>query len=483
MLAGAPPDEEELTERAVKGVLSANSFADTRSGVRSLGGDGPPKRMLRRARGTAASAFAAPREKTDRVPDDFDLLSLGYESLGGDTVIDEMLDPDELTNDVKSFQETLGVPGPSCRRMPSAMEQSKPKEIILLENILTLFYDCAVKVTDVRQLPTTRKEVKEVYFLKGHAQSKVWVFEADPDLTAKELAIYHLIHQQGIPTGKPIGYTPTPNQKQYPFSTAILGGIVEHAGDSYDHLIATMRMEPEVIHQIAITVAGLIADYHFKLTRAEKMFGEYGINVERCSPRQEIRGRFVAGLGIDEVKAEKLIRACESLYEKQNPNKVISHGDLHTGNVVTVRRGYETFVNEFGVIDWGSLTKDHPYGDLQDFWLHHKRQAEKVCYYDFGFSDMERAYEEHRASLLGTYDQPFDQKDSLIQSALWNLYEMYDPVRTDEKDIREKAVNHLTSLKSDLEKLELYGFDDARTIMKEMQNILKGKYYLASLMD
>ena len=58
---------------------------------------------------------------------------------------------------------------------------------------------------------------------------QVWVFKADSDKTAKELNICDIVHRNGIPTARPIGDFPKPDEK-YPYEIAVLGGIVEHAG-------------------------------------------------------------------------------------------------------------------------------------------------------------------------------------------------------------------------------------------------------------
>lgn len=362
---------------------------------------------------------------------------------------------------------------------------SRSKEIDVLEGILSLAYNDPVSITRIRELPTTRKEVKEVTFRKGNLYPKVWVFKAEPKETAKELAAYHIIHNRGIPTGKPIGFTPSPEIKEYPFPSAILGGIVEHAGDPYDVLMDDLVLQPKFMQETAVIIARLIADYHCKLTQAKDEFAKYDIDLSKANPRQEIHNSFMAGLGLKEENVETLVLACESLAGKQKGSLVASHGDIHTGNIVTVKRQYATIADEFGVIDWGSLTLDNPYGDLRDYWVHHKRKAEQVCgSYDFSFADLVQAYESECRLHSGNFLSAFpDERESLIQSMLKNLKEMYDPVRKDEDDIVRKARYHYKALSSDLERLEMFGYEEARVIGSELRQLLRDKEYLRGILE
>ena len=367
------------------------------------------------------------------------------------------------------------------------VEEKKPSEVSVLENILSLAYSSPIEITAINELPTSRKQVKEVHFFKTNHEwlYKVWVFKADPVSTAKELAVYYIADQRGIPTGKPIGYKPSEDQKQYPFDIAILGGaMVEHAGDPYNKLLQNMRFAPERVHEVAKSVAGLIAKCHVKLTAAKDDFERYGVSLEKADPGKEIKERLLAALGID--NADALIGACRDLYNKQSDLVVVSHGDIHTGNVVTRERGYATHISEFGIIDWGSVMFDNPYSDLRDFWLHHQRQALRACgRYDFGFDSLNSSYigqflfDVKREGIEATLELSNCKRDSLIQSALWNLYEMYDPVRKGPREIEEKAAAHCQALMSDLDQLQMWGVGrEANAVKKELGILLKDKPYL-----
>jgi len=358
-----------------------------------------------------------------------------------------------------------------------------PANIKKLEHILSLAYQNKIRITRIRDLPVTRKEVREVHFFLNNKISKVWVFKADPKTTSQELNTYYLVHSQGVPTAKPIGYTPS--KKPYQADIAILGGIVEDAGGSYNELIETMPLTPDIIHNVAQKVSKIIADYHVKLTLVKKQFIELGIELKKASPKRELEERLFAAREVQ--NPEILIHACESLYQKQSGLQVVSHGDIHTGNIVTISeideltRLASTSTNKFGIIDWGSIMTDTPLGDLQDYWVHHKRLAQKVCQgnYIYDFDSIASTYQtefEKKASEAGLdMEVRFSRKDTLIQSALWNLYEMYDPVRKNKQDIWDKAQLHYESLIGDLEKLKKYSdcVAYAEQIAKEVSKILK----------
>lgn len=382
----------------------------------------------------------------------------------------------ESPKSAKAFRAAVSAP------------KKRPVEVEALEKILSSAYDSNVTVTKIRTLPATRKEVKEVFYMMNGGISKVWVFKADPKKTAIELNAYHVVYNQGIPTGKPILHDLNAKKLSYDFDIAILGGIVQHAGDPYTELIRNIELRPDIVFKTASSVANLIADYHIKLTLAKTEFEKYGVEVPKASPRNEIKERFVAGLNISESVCEKLISACESLYNKQSGLSVISHGDIHLGNIVTtlVQDAFTgqmlASVDKFGVIDWGSIAFDHPYSDLHDFWLHHVRHAKAVCGdYDFDFEQFEQNYLASIAEKAKAHDLSFDlsKKNSLIESALWNLYEMFDPVRKDESDIQSKAVTHCSNLLNDLSALNSFGCKkETDVIKKELRTLLNDKLYL-----
>ncbi len=368
----------------------------------------------------------------------------------------------------------------------------KKGDIEKLEHILSLAYNSDVRITKVGTANFSRKEVKEVYFYINGGISKVWVFRANPEETAKELAIYHIVYGQGIPTAKPVGFTPSPGNNSYPYDIAILGGILEHAGDSYDAFLENLQLAPELMFRTAKSIGKLIADYHVKLTKAASMFNEYGITIGRASPRKELRERFLKALDIPEENAEALIAACEALYESQSAPLFISHGDLHTRQIVTLNSfdilgAQKTSIENFGVIDWGSITLDNAYGDLMDFWIHHKRKAEGICRgYDFGFGEFEQAYLEQFRKSSG--DELSTAKiipdNPLIQSSLWNLYEMFDPARKSRHDIEEKAKYHCRALVDGLMELEKTNLGKYAAVIKaELSLLLADKAYLTGILQ
>jgi hypothetical protein len=347
----------------------------------------------------------------------------------------------------------------------------KPDTIKTLERILSQEYKAPVRITKIRDLENTRKQVKEVRFMVRNYVSKVWVIKSEPEKTAKELNCYYIIYNQGIPTAKPICYVPS--EKPYEFDVAVLGGLIENAGGPYDRLCEWV--DAPGLFETAKSIVSLISDYHSKLTKIQSEFEKYGIRLENASPRKEISSRFQAALGIKDT--EELVRACEQLYKRQNSIFVVSHGDIHTGNIVTVstrdeRQGCEVpRTDKFGFIDWESISLDTPFGDLQDFWLHHRRLALKSYgSYDFGFEALVQAYKP--GSDLGNLNL-----NSSIQSALWNLYEMYDPTR--KNDIEAKAIMHCQNLMSELGCLEHMGCrEESGMIKRELKRLLADKDYL-----
>ncbi|MBI4980288.1 phosphotransferase [Candidatus Woesearchaeota archaeon] len=388
-------------------------------------------------------------------------------------------------------EETLprsGYKSPSCA--PSALPASLPAlprlpaEVSVLEQLLSLTYNLPVKITRIKELPPTRKQVKEVYFLINETNlSKVWVFKADPEKTRNELNAYSIIHGQGVLTGKPLGYQPS--AAPYSYDIAILGGVVEHAGDPYEQMLENLALEPRTIFSTAQAIARTMADYQLKLTRVKEEFERYGITLLHADPGKEIRERLLAALGKTEDQASGLIAACSQLYSAQKSSPLISHGDCHLGNIVTTiddKFGGSLSIQKFGVIDWGSLQYDTPFGDMQDFWLHHQRKAQKVCSnnYPYEVSALENTFVgalQEVAREKG-YEVTLDENDSLIQSALWHLYEMYDPVRKEPADIEAKARVHAWGLWDSLEVLEQkrpYLKETAETIKREVRVLVGEK--------
>ncbi len=365
---------------------------------------------------------------------------------------------------------------------------TKQETITALEQILSENYGAEVTITKIRELPTSRKSVKEVRFLVGNELSKVWIFKANPDKTAQELAAYKIIYEQGIPTGRPIGFQPG-FDKKYPFDIAILGGVIEHAGDSYDELVKSMELRPDKAFSIAEAVCGNIAEYHKKLTPLKHTFEAHGLELKINGPRKELKERMLAALEIDEKDAACLIEACESLYNRQSGIYVVSHGDIHTGNIVTISKyngithQAASKINEFGIIDWGSICLDNPFADVADFWVHHFRLAHGLFKnHNYSFESIVNSYMKSVKSAEAASGDiaegasekaqgiELNRNDAVIQFALWNIYEMFDPVRKDPKDIKYKAEYHHIFAKETLGILA-QEYPEAKDILSELKNI------------
>ena len=359
-------------------------------------------------------------------------------------------------------------------------ETKKPDTIIALERLLQESYGKPAQITSIETLPSSRKEVREVRYLldDGPYLFKAWVIKADPVTTAKELAFYAVASTHGIPTARPVGYTPPEGGGKYPYDIAVLGGIVEHAGEPYKQLIGFLRLRPERIFSTAQVIARTIAEYQLTLTAAKKELASLGVALERVSPTHELVTRFAAGARIPEERIAKLARACEALWKRQEGPLVVSHGDIHTGNIVTVTSNGEphiTRLDTFGIIDWGSACLDTPASDLVDFWVHHTRETERMCDYPYTYDDVLPAYEKRfaeRAEELGIACAPSGRHDARIQQALWHLYEMFDPTRKNEEDAREKTAYHLRHATEALQMLSTTGFSEARTIQQQVRTFL-----------
>lgn len=356
--------------------------------------------------------------------------------------------------------------------------RTKTDELKLLETLLSIEYKSPnLEITRVESLPKSRKEVKRIYFVIGNDMYQVWLYKADPKETTRELNICRIVYERGIPTAKPIGHVPKIGE-DYPYQVAVLGGIVEHAGESYDQLINNLQLSPDRIFDTARGVARLLADFHFKLTSARRVFEASGIHLGRASPRKEILERLVAGIGIMPNEAEQLISACEDLYRRQEGELVVSHGDSHTGNIVTKETPnhslggqMRTSLTDFGIIDFGSLCLDYPEGDLVDFWIHHQRKAQGVFRsYKFDVRDVEKEYAEELERSAGS--NRLNSKNISIQQTLWNIYEMYDPTRKSSQ--LEKASYHYDGFVKSGEVLKVLGLEkDFSRIRRELDRIKK----------
>jgi thiamine kinase-like enzyme len=463
----------------------------------TLGGKGPRINSIRiRSATRGPKPEEAPEEKPVK-EDEFFIGSLELAKPENDAAdsfgakLGDISDSPHTTKGVEpTFRSTLPRDqyGSSNMRGFSAVvkggieQPKKPDEIIALENVLSEAYNTNVRIGYVRDIPQTRKQVKEVRFRKPDDPwlYKAWIFKADPVMTKREMTIYYIASQNNVPTGRPIGFKPDTNSKLYPFDVAILGGgIVEHAGDSYDALIKYMKYEPRDIHETSIAIARMVADTHAKFTAAKNQFEQYGVSLDRASPSMELRTRMLAALRLNESdSSRKLLDACEALYKRQSSLNVISHGDLHTGNIVTRAKMDADHTSDFGIIDFGSVMMDTWLGDLYDFFIHHKRKAIAACgSYDFPVSDLENAYVDQfgitsRMLNLGVRCS-LDRRDSAIQSCLWNLYEMFDPTRKDQADILQKATYHASEIANDFAVLTKLGLGaDAQAISGSLTKFL-----------
>lgn len=374
---------------------------------------------------------------------------------------------------------------------PMPIIPKKPEHIAALEELLEIEYGTSVEVMSIESLPATRKQVKRIFFHMKDGFYQVWLFKANKDTTARELCIYDVAFKNGVPTGKPIGWDAITAKETYPFDTAVLGGgIVEHAGDPYKSLLQKMVFGRQRIFKTAQSIVSMIADYHLQLTAARQQLEDRSVTIENADPRKEIKDRFLSALRIPERDAKNLMDASVELYGLLLPVLVLSHGDPHTSNIVTrleydPRAGERISDSKFGVIDWGSLTLDTIHGDVTDFWIHHRRLASEVTgnNYPYTIMDVMPAYQERfneRGKQLGiTFDLEMGlfEKDIRIQSTLWNVYELVDPVRTDPHDIRAKAVYHLRELANDVRSLRIFSEtkDLATTIWDEVSNLTHGK--------
>lgn len=351
--------------------------------------------------------------------------------------------------------------------------REKTPQIVKLEKILAKTYNAPeLSITNIEDLPVTRKEVRKVSFTMKDSVYQIWVFKADPKTTLKELTSYYIASKQGIPTAKPIGFVPKEGMKNYPYDLAILGGVVEHAGEPYNQLLSKLSMDGDCMFKTASSIARLIADFHHKLTKVGSEFEKYGIKLERADPREEIKQRLLPALNLKQNEVQGLMDACGELYGRQKGELVISHGDIHTRNIVTISSidttmgQPRTSLSKFGIIDFGSLMYDYPEGDLSDFWLHHLRDAFWVSNgaYNFDYGSFEGAYLERMSELQGKGVS--NGKNRVISSALWNLYEMFDPLRKDGLDIQQKARFHAQHLRNDLFALVKEGDEVGRELKK-----------------
>lgn len=434
--------------------------------------------------------FSAPTKMRDEKI--LSKYSIGKQSEKG---VDDLYSESRFSDDINSeWFEKAPIPmrrGFSPKSIQDKIEISKNDSIIKLEELLSKEYNSKVDVTCINELPMTRKSVKEVYFLINSGLAKVWVFKADPIKTKRELEIYNIAYRNNLPTGRPIGFSDEKNSQYYPYNIAIIGGeIIEHAGEPYAALMKNLREKPSIVYRTAQSIASMIANYQITLTNSLKEFRERNVEIKELTPKKEIKERVATYLKIDDRNIEGLVRSFEALYQNLSSTRVVSHGDLHTGNIVTFVQNEPqiqkmvTKIDRFGIIDWDSLGMDNPLGDAVDFWVHHSRQARAICdTYNFStddFADLFIGEFNNLGKKHGLYLEKLSCiRDTCIESALWNLYEMFDPVRKDQKDIENKAKTHLSSLLVELKKLESFSMhEEVYDARKELNDLFSQIEYL-----
>jgi hypothetical protein len=344
----------------------------------------------------------------------------------------------------------------------------KPETIKELEKVLSDAYQGEVQITKISKVGSSTKSVKEVMFLSGNQLMKVWIFKADPQKTINEMKLYQVAYDNGIPTGKPIM-----NKESYLFSDfALLGGIVNHCGEPYDTLMENLELKPQEIFNTAKRIVSIITSYQNTLTPLIPAMLTDKILLKVADPSTELENRFIRGSGLNERSCEKLVRLCQDLYGKLSTDRVFSHEDTHTGNIATIRlfnaemQQYASFVDKFGIIDWGSAGIDHPLSDIMNFWIHHERKAHQITngQYPYSSKDILRYMEKyHGTDVAG--------QDAMILSALWHMYEIYDPVRKDAKDIEWKKQYHASRAKDVLKELSK-SYSIASKISVELQRLV-----------
>lgn len=386
--------------------------------------------------------------------------------------------PDIIENKSKSFGAFPAKGEKSILRSTSFLTKSKPHTIERLESVLTQAYGYPATITQIYDHPTTKKKVKEVYFEINNSITKIWVFKADPKETEKELKLYQIAHDAGLPTCKPVGYEPSLSTK-YPYDVAILGGVLEDAGETYDSFLKSLELSPLAMLRTTLGVAKLIAEYHFKLSNSLDKFGRYGIRLLSHDPAQEINERLVPVVYPSASALGELEDAVRALDLAQELKPVVSHNDIHLGNIITKKNGplgNSTSLDEFGIMDLITTSFNNPYSDLHDFWTHYVRKKIEIT----GKGDpMFHVFEEtylNKLKELGAdiWTPKSAKKDSLIQKTMWNVYELYDPTRNDPYSSREKEIYHAKELKKNLKALSSNGLKfKADKLKKALKNCLK----------
>ncbi|MFH1174435.1 MAG: phosphotransferase [archaeon] len=318
--------------------------------------------------------------------------------------------------------------------------------IALLEDLLTAHFAKSVTITSIVEKKGTRKQVKEVHYRLNNHLSKVWLVKStSPEETARQLLAYHIISALGVPTAKPLGYTPSTTP--YPYDVALLGGCLEHAGEPYEMLLKDLALSPESTFETAKTLGRIIANYQAVLSENRNAF-DGNMPIIRRFPHDELIQRLYPVRGVQ----EELASLCDELAGWQEQMLLVSHGDMHNRNILCMNDGHHVLLDNFGIIDW-EVYEQHPLADAIGFWVHHRRDAKAInpeyAYTLTDFVDVYTGALKERGIVLR---QP--RKDALIQSALWNIYELYDSTRTDAVLAEEKTDYHRKELAHDLDALK-----------------------------
>lgn len=350
----------------------------------------------------------------------------------------------------------------------------KPDDVSKLEEFLQVsFHDNSILVTNIDNAIVGRKSVRKVYFIRGEQIHQIWAVEASREI-GKELAIYSIAYEAGVPTGRPLGFDIKSHATNYPFETAFLtGGFIEHAGDSYDLLIENLRFRPEKVFDSGVNIVKLISDMHCKLEFAKNKFNDYGINIPEANCEDEIKDRLVPVLGKNVSDLGGLIEACNRLGAQRKGARIISHGDAHTRQFVTQndRSAQSLFAstNKFAVIDFGSLSYDFPESDYVCFWTHHQRKALTSC----------RVYDYHLEDVLKGCKN-LSMRNAIIERTLWDVFELLDPQRTVNEDVEKKAKFHYAHFEMMGKSLSDYGLGTMHDKLKtEIRNAFTGTEYIA----
>lgn len=364
--------------------------------------------------------------------------------------VEELFAASEALEDTRSMKPDTEVRKLGSLHVASAVAK-KPDAITLLEQVLTAEYHIPVRVTRIRDLPQTRKKVKEVCILKGNALGRVWVLHDDPKVLYKELVVSYFASREHVPTGKPLAFSP---DAPFKADIGILGGsVIEHAGDAYTELLQRLERAPDVMLKTALGVASTLALCHAGLQKSKKSLSDYGIDAPRYSFEHALHETLGRTLNGEHARLERLAHA---LYCPAR-SYMINHGDVHTGNIVTMTAqngstGPETLIDQFGIIDWSDICTAHPIRDIVDFWVHHVRavrsifpryeEAWDIFIAEYGRASKERTGNEFRSPRVD---------ELILHRVQRDVLELFDPARTDPQDIADKARYHAWAIAQNLQ--------------------------------